>query len=75
MTINQIKEFSKNCKEVLVRKIENLLGNYSFQMINSKGENCIGSFKNYEEAITFFYLECNFTKEQFNGKKFTVLEK
>lgn len=73
MTLEEIKTDLKFTKEIKVNKKPNKLGYFTYQYHNGKKWQ-IGAFISYESAISFFYLECNFT-EQKNYNNFVILEK
>lgn len=72
MTIQEIQKDLINAKSVKVNKNPNNLGFFSYQYHNGNKWQ-IGTFKTYQDAITFFYVE-GFTKDkQYNN--FVILEK
>lgn len=72
MTIEELRKDIKNAKSVKINKKPNNLGNFSYQYHNGKKWQ-IGTFKTYEDAITFFYFEGLTNERQYNN--FIVLER
>lgn len=52
----------QHTKEVLLKKVPNHFGNYSYQFFDANGKACIGCFANYAYAFEFFYMVCGFNK-------------